>query len=64
MTIQPSVQYESLAQAADRVGISVWTLRRRTAAGELAAYTAGRRIVRVRPEDVDGLFAPIPTRRG
>ena len=36
-------------------------IRRRIASGELAAFTVGRRILRVRPEDVDGLFRPLPS---
>lgn len=56
-------QYESLAQAAERTGISVWTLRRRISSGELVAFTVGRRILRVRPADVDGLFRPRPSCR-
>lgn len=59
MTITPQ-QFETLTQAAERTGISTWTLRRRIASGELAAFTVGRRILRVRPEDVDGLFRPLP----
>lgn len=53
--------YETLAQAADRTGVSRITLRRRIASGELRAYRIGRRIVRVRPEDVDRLLRAIPT---
>nr|NLI50005.1 helix-turn-helix domain-containing protein [Propionibacterium sp.] len=60
MTITPQ-QFETLTQAAERTGISTWTLRRRIASGELAAFTVGRRILRVRPEDVDGLFRPLPS---
>lgn len=51
---------ETLAQAAARTGISKWTLRRRIAAGELRAFVSGRRIIRLRPEDVDGLLRERP----
>lgn len=51
---------ETLAQAAARTGISKWTLRRRIAAGELRALVSGRRIVRLRPEDVAGLLRERP----
>ena len=53
--------YESLAHAADRTGVSIRTLRRRIACGQLAAYRTGR-LIRVDPGDVDRLLAPIPTR--
>lgn len=51
-------RFESLAQAAERTGISQRTLRRRIAAGLLPAFNNGCRIVRVRPEDVDALLRP------
>ncbi|MCA0295446.1 MAG: helix-turn-helix domain-containing protein [Actinobacteria bacterium] len=49
-------RYESLAQAAERTGISRKTLRRRIASGQLPAFSSGRRILRVRPEDVDAML--------
>lgn len=58
MTTTPQ-RYESLAQAAEHTGISTWTLRRRIASGQLTAFTAGRRIIRLRPEDVDALLVDI-----
>ncbi len=50
--------YETLTEAAERTGISRNTLRRRIASGELPAYMTGRRILRLRPEDVDRLLQP------
>lgn len=50
------VRYETLAQAAERTGISKVTLRRRIASGRLTAYRAGARLIRLRPEDVDNLL--------
>lgn len=50
----------SLSTAADILGISVHTLRRRIAAGELPAFRTGRRIIRVRIADIDKLLRPIP----
>lgn len=50
------LRFETLAQAAERIGVSKRTLRRRIAAGELPAYNSGSRILRVRPQDVDALF--------
>lgn len=54
-------QYESLAQAAERTGISVKTLRRRIIDGELVAYRSGR-LIRVEPKAVDALFRQVPTK--
>lgn len=51
-------RYESLAQASERTGISLRTLRRRIAAVELPVFASGRRLLRVRPEDVDHLLRP------
>ena len=50
--------YETLAQAAERTGVSVLTLRRMIAQHRLCGYTLGRRILRVKPEDVDALLRP------
>lgn len=51
----------SLAAAADMLGISVHTLRRRIAAGELPAFRTGKRIIRVRPTDLEKLLRRVPT---
>ena len=56
-------QYESLTQAAERTGMSKVTLRRRIADGELPAFRTGRRIIRVRPQDVDAMLRMIPRYR-
>ena len=53
--------FVSLAQAADILGISVHTLRRRIAAGELAAFRTGRRIIRVRVRDLEKLLSRVPS---
>ncbi|HYN30392.1 MAG TPA: excisionase family DNA-binding protein [Dermatophilaceae bacterium] len=52
--------YESLVQAADRTGVSVKTLRRRIACGQLPAYRTGR-LIRLDAADVDRLLVRIPT---
>lgn len=52
-------EYESLAQAARRTGLSTRTLRRRIAAGLLPAFVAGRRTIRLRVEDVDLMMRPV-----
>ncbi len=51
--------YESLPSAAARTGISVKTLRRRVAEGVLPVYRCGR-IVRLDPDEVDGMFHRYP----
>lgn len=47
---------ESLAQAAERLGVSVTTLRRRVADGQLRAYRIGPRLLRVDAADVDAML--------
>lgn len=54
-------EYETITEAAQRLGINPKTLRRRIADGKLPAYRLGRQVVRLRPEDVDALMRPIPT---
>lgn len=51
----------SLSAAADTLGISVHTLRRRIAAGELPAFRSGRRIIRVRVGDLEKVLRRVPT---
>lgn len=51
----------SLSTAADILGISVHTLRRRIAAGELPAFRTGRRIIRVRVSDLEKLLRRVPS---
>lgn len=46
--------YLSLADAADVIGQSVKTLRRRIAAGSLPAYRFGPRSIRVRLDELEG----------
>lgn len=53
----------SLGEAAEQVGLSTRTLRRRIAAGDLPAYRSGRRIIRVRTTDLDRIFRRVPTAR-
>ncbi|MFT4110940.1 helix-turn-helix domain-containing protein [Propionicimonas sp.] len=50
-------------EAALMYGVSVDTLRRRIAHGHLPASRFGGRLIRVRIEDLEGLFLPIPTVR-
>ena len=57
---QPTPEWLSLQQAAALYGVSVDTLRRRIASGELPASRFGERLIRVRSEDLDRLYRPIP----
>ena len=52
----------SLQPAALKYCVSVDTLRRRVAAGELPASRLGRRLIRVRIADLDRMFPPHPER--
>ena len=56
-------EWLSLQQAAHIYGVSVDTLRRRVMTGDLPASRLGRRIIRVRVEDLNYIFRPIPTVR-
>ncbi|HJQ07312.1 MAG TPA: helix-turn-helix domain-containing protein [Nocardioides sp.] len=53
--------YLSLSEAAEIVGQSVNTLRRRIASGTLPAYRFGPRSIRVRLADVEALGRRIPS---
>jgi excisionase family DNA binding protein len=55
--------YESVGQAAERVGVSTKTVRRWIASGHLAGYRMGPRLLRVDPDDVDRMLTLIPTAR-
>ena len=60
---QPAPEWLSLQQAALAYGVSVDTLRRRIRHGQLPASRFGQRLIRVRAQDLDKLFRPIPTVR-
>lgn len=60
---QPLPEWLSLQQAAAVYGVSVDTLRRRVAAGELPASRFGERLIRIRVDDLDRMFRPIPIGR-
>ena len=59
----PTPEWLSLQQAAHAYGVSVDTLRRRIRHGQLPASRFGQRLIRVRAQDLDKLFRPIPTVR-
>ena len=56
-------QYESVGDAAARVGVSTKTVRRWIASGQLAGYRMGPRLLRVDPDDLDRMLTLIPTAR-
>lgn len=53
--------YVPLAVAAELMAVSVKTVRRRIADGTLPAYRCGRRVIRVRIEDLERVFHRIPS---
>ncbi len=53
--------YLTLAEAADLMSVSVRTLRRRIADGTIPAYRCGRRVIRVRIDDLELAFHRIPS---
>ena len=58
---KPTRRYESLPEAAARVGCNPRTLRRRIAEGALEAFRFGPRTIRLDADAVDLLMSPIPT---
>jgi len=67
MRTQPANEiptYLSLVDAAEVVGQSVKTIRRRIATGALPAYRFGPRSVRVRLDDLQASGHRIPNARG
>lgn len=59
-------EYMSLQEAAVLYSVSVDLLRKRISCGDLPAVFAGRRLIRVRLEDLKRVFQPVPAqdRRG
>lgn len=54
-------EWLSLAEAADRLAVSHWTIRRRISDGSLPAHRFGPRLIRVNAVDVDNLGRIVPT---
>ncbi|MFH8252949.1 helix-turn-helix domain-containing protein [Microbacterium sp. B2969] len=57
----PADEWLSLVDAAADRKVSVKTIRRRIADGDLPAYRFGRRLLLVRREDLDALAQRVPT---
>lgn len=55
--------YISITQAADVMGVCDKMVRRHIAAGRLRAYRCGKRLIRVRVEDIEYLMREIPSAR-
>lgn len=53
-------EYVSLQDAAVIYGVSVDLLRERITSGELPAVHSGRRLIRVRLDDLKRVFRPVP----
>lgn len=56
----PQPEYVSLQRAAAMYDVSVDLLRERISLGQLPAVRAGRRLIRVRLDDLRKVFRPIP----
>ncbi|MEA5117364.1 MAG: hypothetical protein VB036_07080, partial [Propionicimonas sp.] len=63
MTSTIHAEYISLQDAAVLYADSVDLLRHRIATGELPAVHAGRRLIRVRVDDLRRMFRPLPAAR-
>ncbi len=64
-TPAPAQTYETITQAAQRLGVHPRTVRRRIASGVLPAVRLGGHLIRLRPDEVDAvLFRPIPAAAG
>ncbi|MFZ2503520.1 MAG: helix-turn-helix domain-containing protein [Nocardioides sp.] len=55
--------YLSLDEAAEAMSVSVRTIRRWIAAGTLPAYRCGKRVIRIKLEDLESAPREIPTAR-
>lgn len=54
----------TIQTAAERLGVTPKTIRRRVSDGTLRAYRIGPRLIRVYEDDVDALLTVIPTVAG
>lgn len=54
----------SIDQAAECVGVSRDTIRRRIADGTLPAHRMGPKLIRIHPADLERLYRPIPAAAG
>ena len=54
-------EYETIADAAARLGVHHHTIRRRIAEGKLPAYRFGPRLLKLNPAEVDDCLRAVPT---
>jgi len=57
----PERKLITLAAAAEHAAVSVKTIRRRVAAGDLTGYRMGTRLIRVDLHELDAIMRPIPS---
>jgi len=52
----------SVKQAAEKIGVHPWTIRRWISEGRIRGCRVGPRLMRINPDDVDAMLAgPSPT---
>lgn len=56
----PATGWLNQKQAAEHLGVSIDTIRRRIRDGSLPAYRLGKRAIRIRATDLDAVVRPIP----
>jgi excisionase family DNA binding protein len=54
-------RYVSMDAAAEELGVSERTVRRMISEGHLPGYRVGKRVIRIKREDLDSLIRRIPT---
>lgn len=59
--VVPAPRWASLQRAAVYKDVSVKTIRRRIASGEITGYRHGARLIRVDLNELDAMGEPIPT---
>jgi excisionase family DNA binding protein len=55
--------YESIADAARRIGVNPKTIRRRIAEGTITGYRFGPHLIRLDPREVDAALRAVPSAR-
>ena len=63
-TAPPNPETVSVAQAAEREGVTPKTIRRWIADGIIPAHRVGPKLIRIRVPDLDALHRRIPTAGG
>lgn len=51
----------TISRAAEQLDVSTKTIRRYIGQGRLTAYRVGDHMIRLDPDEVEGLLRPIPT---